>query len=46
MGEAFGRFEELIVKSNGGAHAAKHIDEASICQAASLRQQQRISPIA
>ena len=34
MGEAFGRFQELIVESNSRAHVAKHIDQASICQAA------------
>lgn len=34
VGEAFGRFQELIVESNSCAHVAKHIDQASICQAA------------
>jgi hypothetical protein len=34
MGEAFGRFQQLIIKSNGRTHVAKHIDQASICQAA------------
>jgi len=36
MGEAFGIFQQLIIKSNGRAHVAKHVDQASICQAAFL----------
>lgn len=34
MSEAFGRFQQLIIESNGRTHVTKHIDQASICQAA------------
>ncbi len=46
MGEASDRFQELIVESNGCAHAEKHIDEASICQAvAAADQTARLCPM-
>ncbi|MDH4237244.1 MAG: hypothetical protein OEV17_08380 [Nitrospira sp.] len=32
MGEALGRFQELVIEPNSRTHAPKHIGQASICQ--------------